>query len=137
MSPHPLLSDSTIQEPRSQTVGGRSHPPLTGLSHPVDTETGEAEEHDRDERHQQVDLLGPHGAGGVRVWQRWRWGAGVTPPRTKKHASACAPGRAPLRTLPTASVGPRHTRPLGAPLPKRTLHPSPPEYGSALRIRRL
>lgn len=128
MSPHPLLSDPAIQEPRRKTVGRRRHPPLTGLSHPGDAETGEAEEHDRDERHQQVHLLGPHGAGRVRqrTAQRRRRGAGPTPPR-KKHASACAPGRAPLRTLPTVSVGPRHTRPLGAPFPKRTLHPSPPE----------
>lgn len=106
LSAHPLLPDPAILGPRSKAVGGRSHPPLTGLSHPGDAETGEAEEHDRDERHQQVHLLGPHAAG--RVWQRaaqrWRRGAGPTPSRAKQHASACAPGRAPLRTLPTVSA---------------------------------
>lgn len=38
------------------------------MSHPRDAEAGEAEEHDRCERDQEVHLLGPHGAG----WERSR-----------------------------------------------------------------
>uniref|UniRef100_A0A9L0SPV5 ELMO domain containing 2 n=2 Tax=Equus TaxID=9789 RepID=A0A9L0SPV5_HORSE len=64
-------SRPSIPKPRSQgggKGGERSHPRLTGLSHPRDAEAGEAEEHDRCERDQEVHLLGPHGAG----WERSR-----------------------------------------------------------------
>lgn len=124
-----LLSDPAapaMLEPRSREggkAGGRSHPPLTGLSHPGDAEAGEAEEHDSDERDQQVHALGPHGAGrvGQRAARRVKaTGSAHAHAAQGEHHGACAPGRAPPRTLRTVSPGPLHASPMGAACPGRT-----------------
>lgn len=111
----PASSPTSSPGPRSPgrgKAGGRSHPLRTGLSHPGDAETEEAEQHDREERDQPVHQLGPHGAGRVgrrAAGSKVGRGASSAPTRRGKQAGACAPTR-PLRTLPTASLGPQRTR---------------------------
>lgn len=139
-----LLSDPAapaILEPRRREggkAGGRSHPPLTGLSHPGDAEAGEAEEHDSDEREQQVHALDPHGAG--RVGQRAERRVEATSSahthvaEGERHG-ACAPRRAPCapsarcRRAPCTAAALRELPALG-----ELLRPRSCAHGSALRI---
>lgn len=113
-------SRPSIPKPRNQgggKGGERSHPRLTGLSHPRDAEAGEAEEHDRCERDQEVHLLGPHGAGWVgdsRQRSRWRRRAAPTPPRMSTRGACALDARAREPPSPPGRWGPQHTHPWGA-----------------------
>lgn len=121
-SPQPPTSFTT-PPPSLQRERWREKPRrLTGLSHPGDGETGEAEEQDCNERDQLVHALGPHGGGPGGTEQRggWRLGEG----RGLHHREALQR----WRTLPKGSLGPAHMRPALRELP----HPL--AYGSALRM---
>ena len=128
-------------KPQNRKKGGRSQAPLTGLSHPGNAEAGEAEEHDSDERDEQVHVPGPHGADSTaattRSLARTAVHTATTPPPAKdgqrtvpapQGARRCAP---PRRRKEPSSPNPHppthpHTHPhTHTPTPTRIQLPSP------------
>ena len=132
---HGCSSHLGALKPQNRKKGGRSQAPLTGLSHPGNAEAGEAEEHDSDERDEQVHVPGPHGADSTaaapHTLARTAVHTATTPPPAKDGHALCLPpgarAAAPLpgvaRNLaPPTPTHPPHTHP--APFPQQQFWPS-------------